>query len=292
MHLSNFCWWTRREKIGWLMMTCQSYFCLSPLLQVIFQCCRITVEISLHVAFFLLLILLRNLFFFSFSPEASAFSKPLHKDWTGIAAEVSHLATGSLTRPQHESCLLITLFWVMKRFLGACWTVPHNLRDWFTLIDNMQNSPEAWKENEIIQVCRLPWLQAMEDSLATQIQVKSDICIFQKLGCCPETNNMEESFVFITTVTMIHRAELAPGRAPLAGRFFRELPGKQWPVACWNDARWEPHHSTILQSADNSPRRSPSVAKPSEDHCSYSCSFFLQVVNQRTSPESLLRSTA
>lgn len=206
----------RREKIGWLTMTCQSYFCLSPLLLVIFQCCRMTVEISLHVAvFFLLLILLRMLhIFFSFSPEASDFSKPLHKDWTGIAAEVSHLAIGSLTRPQRESCLLITLFWVMERFLGACWTVPHNLGDRFTPIDNRQNSPEAWKENEIVQVCRLSWLQAMEDSLATQIQVKSDICIFQKLGWCPETNVMEASFFiyffYFTTVTMIRRT-LPPG---------------------------------------------------------------------------------
>lgn len=68
-------------------------------------------NLSSCCCFFLLLILLRMLhIFFSFSPEASDFSKPLHKDWTGIAAEVSHLAIGSLTRPQRESCLLITLF--------------------------------------------------------------------------------------------------------------------------------------------------------------------------------------
>lgn len=217
-----------REKIGWLTMTCQSYFCLSLLLLVIFQCCRMTVEISLHVAVFFCFSFYSecSIFFFSFSPEASDFSKPLHKDWTGIAAEVSHLAIGSLTRPQRESCLLITLFWVMERFLGACWTVPHNLSDRFTLIDNRQNSPEAWKENEIIQVCRLPWLQATEDSLATQIQVKSDICIFQKLGWCPETNDMVASFfVFFLPLSQWsggrYRLELAPGRATLGGQVFR-----------------------------------------------------------------------
>lgn len=63
-----------------------------------------------------------------------------------IAAEVSHLATGSLTRPRGKSCLLITLFWVMKHFLKACWAVSHNLSDKFTHIDNSQNSPEAWNQ--------------------------------------------------------------------------------------------------------------------------------------------------
>lgn len=225
------------------------------------------------------------LFFFPFHQKCLLFLSLCTK--TGRESLLkSHI--GSLTRPQRESCLLITLFWVMERFLGACWTVKHNLRDWFTLIDNTQNSPEAWKENEIIQVCRLPWLQATQDSLATQMQVKSDICIFQKLGWCPETNNMEASFVFITTVTMIHRAELAPGRAPLAGRFFRELPGKQWPVTILERCKVEasPLFCRALTTRPGEALQLQVLKK------TIVATSFLRVVNQKTSPESVPRSTA